>query len=310
MDNQNSSQIKNLVLDFMHLIGINPVEIEPEIWKAHIPETEKYFFNGFEEINFTFNRNIAETHRNLEYIAEGTYLLKKILERLISIPKVSKIYKCTEPQPITTIYSTLPNHIAPVTTFYKQDIIFNFKVLFSAESKFEKLYTVYASPYTSEIKILEEFVEIRLDKNYSEHPPYNILTEDISEEIIRFYLMSCQLLEQKITPSILELQNSSQKALNSELERYKAYINEQKEELQRKKQNVSFHLYFFQKEEEIDKLLQNIDLELEQKIQELKSKYQVSTTINLINAIILHIPVIGVPKYKISSTSQNLKKCN
>jgi hypothetical protein len=83
-----------------------------------------------------------------------------------------------------------------------------------------------------------------------------------------------------------------------ELQKFEAYLDEQKQELLKKKENVCFHLYFFQKEEEIDKLIGDLDKEHERKLAELKEKFALTVNICLINAIVLCVPTVGTSSLK------------
>ena len=62
------NKIQELVFSFMDMVNINRSEIEAGIWMAKIPAAEQAFFNGFETLKFTFDREKAELHRDLELI--------------------------------------------------------------------------------------------------------------------------------------------------------------------------------------------------------------------------------------------------
>ena len=83
-------------------------------------------------------------------------------------------------------------------------------------------------------------------------------------------------------------------------------MNEQKAELLQKKENVSFHLYFFQKEEEIDKLISNLEEERKRKLSDLEEKYKVKVNISLINAVVICTPESGNRK-SIGATAKIVK---
>ncbi|HEY9071430.1 MAG TPA: hypothetical protein VIV61_14320, partial [Candidatus Ozemobacteraceae bacterium] len=84
-----TSKIQALVFSFMDKVGITRTQSDAGVWSAYIPEAERAFFNGYEFLHFTFDRETAERRRELELICPGSFLLRKIVDRLVEIPKVS-----------------------------------------------------------------------------------------------------------------------------------------------------------------------------------------------------------------------------
>ena len=272
--------------------------VDKGIWVANIPESERTFFNGAEKISFTFDRELAEKHRDIELICDGSFLLRKIVERVAQVPKVSKIYSINTPE-------MPPNTIGIVTdkSYYRSKVAFNYKVSFEGERKDEKLYSVIGDTYGAGdgTATNEELFEPDMSE-YTEKPDPKIKVEEEGHDILKMYIESCQKLEKYIEPKIAELRQESEKDFEKEMKVFDAYLDEQKNELQKKKENVSFHLYFFQKEEEIDKLINNLEEERKRKFAELKDKYQIKINIDLIDAVVIGIPTIGVSSSKTRKT--------
>ncbi|MEW6710626.1 MAG: hypothetical protein AB1403_12445, partial [Candidatus Riflebacteria bacterium] len=122
-------------------------------------------------------------------------------------------------------------------------------------------------------------------------------------DLMRLYLQSCQELENQLAPDIAELKNWGVDQCDEELKKFEAYLNEQKKELLRKKENVCFHLYFFQKEEEIDKLINDLEEERNRKIRELKEKFALRVNVSLINAVVLCVPTVATSPGKVKKNS-------
>ena len=290
------NNISSLVFMFLNSLSISYKEIDKGIWVANIPESERTFFNGAEKISFTFDRELAEKHRDIELICDGSFLLRKIVERVAQVPKVSKIYSINTPE-------MPPNTIGIVTdkSYYRSKVAFNYKVSFEGERKDEKLYSVIADTASGVEKVNEELFEPDMSE-YTEKPDPKIKVEEEGHDILKMYIESCQKLEKYIEPKIAELRQESEKDFEKEMKVFDAYLDEQKNELQKKKENVSFHLYFFQKEEEIDKLINNLEEERKRKFAELKDKYQIKINIDLIDAVVIGIPTIGVSSSKTRKT--------
>lgn len=293
------TKISELIFSFLKMASIKYKEVEKGIWTAKIPEKERNFFNGSESITFTFERELAEKHRDIELISEGSFLLRKIVERIAEVPKVSRIFAIQAPE-------MPPNTIGIVTdkAHYRAKVAFNFKVSFDGEQRKEKLYSVIADTAGGNVSIDEKLFVPDM-KQYSSNPVSDIKIEDSGRDILRLYMESCQMLEKHIVPEIDKLKELSLEQYNDELKVFDAYLDEQKSELLKKKENVSFHLYFFQKEEEIDKLINNLEEERKRKIEDLKLKYRVNVNIDLIDVIVLEIPTIGETSSKTRKTSKS-----
>ena len=287
-----TNKIKEIVFSFFDMMGIKIIEIESGIWSAAIPESEHHFFNGCEEVKFTFERENAEKHRDLELICEGSFLLRKIIERLARVPKVSRLFATAEPEMAPSTNSTELRVVDSERVYYRQKVIFNFKVQFECDQRQEKLYSIEADPADSGLNLSQGLINIDMDK-FSETPQSGIKIEESGTDVLRLYLQSCQKLEQELVDEIKELKSWGEDQCKVELKKFEAYLDEQKQELLKKKDNVCFHLYFFQKEEEIDTLINNLESERQRKISELQDKFALKVNINLINAVVLCVPTIG-----------------
>ncbi|MBF0405954.1 MAG: hypothetical protein HQM10_01265 [Candidatus Riflebacteria bacterium] len=290
-----ANKIQELVLSFMKTLGINCNENQPGIWKAEIPASERTFFNGYEEYSFSFNREIAEKHRDIELVCDGSYLLKKITERLSSVPKVTRLFAKSQPEVSGT--PGKPGElllIAPGKYRYRQKISFHFKVSYICNHRNDNLFTVLVDPASNDVYLKENVEEFDLE-NYSENPDPGIPVEGTGEEILKLYLKACRRLEDEVAKKLDGMRTWVNAQFEIEKEKVREYIDEQKAELTRKKANVCFHLYFFQKEEEIEKMIADLESEKVRKIQELQEKYSMKIEISLINAVVLCIPTIGLP---------------
>ncbi|MBF0543516.1 MAG: hypothetical protein HQM08_03740 [Candidatus Riflebacteria bacterium] len=295
-----ANKIQELVLCFMKSLEIKCENDGKGIWRAKIIPSERTFFNGFEEYVFTFEREVAEKHRELELICDGSYLLKKIIERLASIPKVSRLFALTPPEP--------PSDggkvgelvlLAPGKCHYRQKINFHFKVSYVCNRRYDSLFTCLVDPASNEVYLKEGVNEIDMS-SYSETPNPDIPIEPTGEEILRLYLKACQILEEETEKKLGEIKSWAQTQFEYEKEKIEEFIDEQKAELEKKKANVCFHLYFFQKEEEIDKMINDLENEKLRKIQELQEKHSLKIEISLINAYVLCVPTLGIPASMVS----------
>lgn len=290
------NNVRELVFSFMKMTGMEPKEDCKGIWSVVVPENERNFFNGFGELRFTFDREKAEKQRDIQLACEGSFLLRKIIERLGSIPKVSRLFKKSSPE-LHPVHADEPNTLRVVTpgkVHYRQQVVFNFKVVMKCDTRDEKHFSAVADPACNEIYLREGLSEIDLDQ-YSETPDQGIPIYESGEDMLRLFLMTCRELEGRLSDQIIAIGGSSKQRFVSESEKIRKYLDEQKQELQKKKENVCFHLYFFQKEEEIEKLIRDLDNEYERKIRELKEKFELQVEISLINALILGVPTIGEP---------------
>lgn len=295
-----TNKIQELVFAFMDMVKIPCRVVEEGIWRITIPPEERAFFNGFEELSFTFDRQVAERHRDLEMIAEGSYLLKKIVERLIGIPKVSRLFKMAKPELPRIEPGKTPELrvISPGKAHYRQQVIFNFKVGFLTDDRRERLFSVLADPANHEIYLKEGLGDLDLTQ-YQETPEPGVPLEESGEDILRLYLQACRQLESTIGPEVEEIRTRNAEQFGVEFARYREFLEEQKKELLKKKENVCFHLYFFQKEEEIDRMIKDLESEHNRKVEELKEKFSLKVEVGLINAIVLCIPTVGVPASQI-----------
>ena len=132
------NDIQQLVLAFFNMQGIKCKESEEAIWVAQIPEKEQSFFNSGDTLRFTFNREKAELYRDVELICEGSFLLRKILEKLGSTPKVSRIFVGKQPDvPENSVVKSIAEKM-----HYKTTVAFNFKVSIQGDQVKDKLYSV------------------------------------------------------------------------------------------------------------------------------------------------------------------------
>lgn len=282
-----ANDIKSLVFSFLDSLNIKYTETAPDMWKAMVTPKEVAFFDGRTEYEFTFDRELAEKHRSLEFMSKGSFMLQKITNRLTASPKVARVFAIKEPE--------LPKGVLSVVTekpYYRTQLAFNFKVLIEGEKKDVKMLSVLSDISTGAIEVGEGFYEVDEEK-YSETPNPDYEIRDENQEILRLYIESCQQVEKEIAKDIKLFRAKNQEEYKKSLELFEDYLNDQKAELLKKKENLSFHLYFFQKEEEIDKLINDLEQQREQKIIELKEKYDLKVNVILINALMLCVPTLG-----------------
>ncbi len=295
-----TNKIKELVFSFMNMVGIKCHEVEAEVWAAKIPEKEQAFFNGFENLRFTFSREVAEVHRDIELICDGSFLLRKLIERLAEIPKASRLFSNKDPEvPQTGEGLRVVNSDS---VYYRQKVVFNYKVNFECDQRRERLFSIVTDPAGDKIDVNEGLIDIDL-KEFSEQPQPDVKIEESGPDILRLYLQSCRQLEDKLQHDIDELKDWGVAQCEEELQKFEAYLDEQKQELLKKKENVCFHLYFFQKEEEIDKLIRDLDEERNRKLNELKEKFSLKVNISLINAVVLCVPTVATSPGKVRKNS-------
>lgn len=290
------NKIRSIVFSFLDMAKIPYKEIRKGVWVANIPETEKNFFGNVSLLEFTFQRDLAEEHRNVELVCEGSFLLRKIIERMSVLPRVSRVFSKRIPE-------TPPQSLTVVTdsSYYRSKVVFNYKVTFHCEQNKDKLYSVLADTAFGVININDNLFEVDMNE-FSETPDSNLKIEDSGYDILKLYMEACQRLEDEILTDIKDLRCRSEEKYNQSIKVFDDYLDEQKNELLKKKENVSFHLYFFQKEEEIDKMLANLEEERKRKTAELQDKYKVKVSVTLINAVVLCIPTIGAASSKAKRT--------
>ncbi|MDD3377482.1 MAG: hypothetical protein PHF08_08510 [Candidatus Riflebacteria bacterium] len=290
------NKIRSIVFSFLDMAKIPYKEIRKGVWVANIPETEKNFFGNVSLLEFTFQRDLAEEHRNVELVCEGSFLLRKIIERMSVLPRVSRVFSKRIPE-------TPPQSLTVVTdsSYYRSKVVFNYKVTFHCEQNKDKLYSVVADTAFGVININDNLFEVDMNE-FSETPDSNLKIEDSGYDILKLYMEACQRLEDEILTDIKDLRCRSEEKYNQSIKVFDDYLDEQKNELLKKKENVSFHLYFFQKEEEIDKMLANLEEERKRKTAELQDKYKVKVSVTLINAVVLCIPTIGAASSKAKRT--------
>lgn len=301
------NKIKELVFSFLNMIGSKPKEAGDDVWHARVPESEQAFFNGFEVFKFTFTREQAENHRDLELICTGSYLLRKIIERLSEIPKASRLFSLAAPEVPTCSKGGKLRVLKSDKLYYRQQVIFNFKVQFECDQRRERIFSITADPESENLEVAEGLRSIDF-KDYSETPQEGIKLEDSGLDFLRVYLQSCQTLEQTIQAEIEELKVWGEEQCAEQLNKFEAYLDEQKQELLKKRENVSFHLYFFQKEEEIDKLIDNLEQERRRKLSELGDKFALKVNISLINAVVLCVPTVATSPAKGRATKKPADK--
>ena len=290
------NKIRSIVFSFLDMAKIPYKEIRKGVWVANIPETEKNFFGNVSLLEFTFQRDLAEEHRNVELVCEGSFLLRKIIERMSVLPRVSRVFSKRIPE-------TPPQSLTVVTdsSYYRSKVVFNYKVTFQCEQNKDKLYSVVADTAFGVININDNLFEVDMNE-FSETPDSNLKIEDSGYDILKLYMEACQRLEDEILTDIKDLRCRNEEKYNQSIKVFDDYLDEQKNELLKKKENVSFHLYFFQKEEEIDKMLANLEEERKRKTAELQDKYKVKVSVTLINAVVLCIPTIGAASSKAKRT--------
>lgn len=290
------NKIRSIVFSFLDMAKIPYKEIRKGVWAANIPETEINFFGNVSVFEFTFQRELAEEHRNIELLCEGSFLLRKIIERMSVLPRVSRVFSKRIPE-------TPPQSLTVVTdsSYYRSKVVFNYKVTFHCEQNKDKLYSVVADTAFGVININHNLFEVDMNE-FSETPDSNLKIEDSGYDILKLYMEACQRLEDEILTDIKDLRCRSEEKYNQSIKVFDDYLDEQKNELLKKKENVSFHLYFFQKEEEIDKMLANLEEERKRKTAELQDKYKVKVSVTLINAVVLCIPTIGAASSKAKRT--------
>lgn len=290
------NKIRSIVFSFLDMAKIPYKEIRKGVWAANIPETEMNFFGNVSLLEFTFQRELAEEHRNIELVCEGSFLLRKIIERMSVLPRVSRVFSKRIPE-------TPPQSLTVVTdsSYYRSKVVFNYKVTFQCEQNKDKLYSVVADTAFGVININDKLFEVDMNE-FSETPDSNLKIEDSGYDILKLYMEACQRLEDEILTDIKDLRCRSEEKYNQSIKVFDDYLDEQKNELLKKKENVSFHLYFFQKEEEIDKMLANLEEERKRKTAELQDKYKVKVSVTLINAVVLCIPTIGTASSKAKRT--------
>lgn len=288
------NKIRDLVLSFMDLVGITHEPAGEGIWRIRIPESERAFFNGFEELSMTFDRELALKHRDLELVGEGSYMLRKIIDRLEVIPRVSRLFATMPPElpPADPTSGTTLRVVSSGKAYYRQQVLFNFKVGINCDVRQERHFTALADPARHDISLTEGLGDLDVS-SYTEQPDPDMPIAESGEEHLRLYLKACRQLEEKIEEELRDMRAWADEQFQAEFAKVNQFLEDQKRELLKKKENVCFHLYFFQKEEEIDKMIADLDHEQERKRAEIRDKFKVSAEVQLINALVLCIPTIG-----------------
>ncbi len=287
------TDIKNMVLGFMDSIKVSVTGGDDGIYRAQVPPNERVFFNEVEVYTFTFDRETAQKCREAEYLGDGSYFLRRILERLSAVPKVSRLFRQGEPETVTPApaTATAPGNSLRVLqlgqSFYRQQVLFTFKVIYSGHCRVAELVSVLVDPFTGTVSFLDEMPDLT---NFSEEADTSITVHEQTDELLKSYLQTLAQIEAKIKPQIDTMREQAKDLLKAELIRIDQYFDEQKRELQQKKENVYFHLYFFQKEEEIDKMMRDLESERARKTQEMAEKYELKIEVVLVNALVLCIP--------------------
>lgn len=286
-----ANNIQQLVLSFFNMQGIKCQEAEEGIWVAEVPKKEAEFLNSNGTLRFTFDREKAELYRDVEMLCEGSFLLGKIIEKLASAPKVSRLFVAHQSEvPEASGVKSIAEKM-----HYKSSVAFNFRVSIDSDQKSEMLYSVVEDPCDSSLKVNDSLFAVNLE-DYSEKADPRIKLDEPGPEILKVYLQACQRLEESIQEEVEKYRKIGRDKCREDMKIFDDYLNDQKAELLQKKENVSFHLYFFQKEEEIDKLIRNLEEERKRKLTELEEKYRVKVNISLINAVILCVPESGVSR--------------
>lgn len=295
------NNIQQLVTAFFNMQGVKCKEAEDNVWVAEIPEKDQNYYNCGGLLRFTFDKEKAELHRDIEMVSEGSFLLRKIIEKLEKTPKVSRLFVGNLPQ---LAGDSVVRSIAE-KMHYKARVAFNFKVVLECDVKEEKLYSVVEDSSDSSLKVNDSLFVVDLE-NYSEKPDPRVKLNEPGPEVLKVYLQACQKLEEAVQGEIERFRKIGQDKCREDMKVFDDYLNEQKAELLQKKENVSFHLYFFQKEEEIDKLISNLEEERKRKLSELEEKYKVKVNISLINAVVICTPESGNRK-SIGATAKIVK---
>lgn len=288
------NNVRDLVFAFMDMAGITYEPAEEDCWLVHIPEAERAFFNGFEEVTITFNRDLALKHRELELLGEGSYMLRKIIDRLEIIPRVSCLFAQTPPElpPADPKAGLTLRVLSSGKAYYRQKIQFNFKVSINCDIRQEKYFSVLADPAQHDISLEEGLSDLDME-SFSEQPAPDMPIADATEDHLRLYLRSCRELEARIAEELVSKRTWADQQFRAEFDKVNEFLEDQKRELLKKKENVCFHLYFFQKEEEIDKMIADLVHEQERKKAEIREKFKVYAEIQLINALVICVPTIG-----------------
>ncbi|NLM17244.1 MAG: hypothetical protein GX221_05960 [Candidatus Riflebacteria bacterium] len=268
-------RVKKVFFNFLDTQKIPYKEENPEVWLAEPPKDKQSLLNGAEEFRFTFNKNIAELHRNIEYISENSYSFRKVVEKISSEPKAAKVRLKTDGNAKGIKWT--------------EDAVFNFKVSMVGGNVKDMLFHTVCDLGAKTIELneglfapeKEKYIDCSKDSNSKASSP---------TEILRYYLMSCNNLETYLLNEIKEKSKSAENKYKEELAAYNTYLDEEKKELETKKDNSGFHLYFFQKEEEIDKMISNLEKDRKEKTAELREKFKLKTKISLISAIIIERP--------------------
>ncbi|HQG28136.1 MAG TPA: hypothetical protein PLY73_06225, partial [Candidatus Ozemobacteraceae bacterium] len=233
--------------------------------------------------------------------------LRKIVDRLVEIPKVSRLFSAAAPELPSS--SGQPGDLRVISgckAHYRQQVLFHFRVSVSAEQRRELLFSALADPAKREISLKEGLSGIDLNE-FSEKPDPSLPIQESGEDLVRLYLQACRTLESSLEEHIRELQAESEEAYQQELAKVQEYLEDQKRELLKKRENVCFHLYFFQKEEEIDRMMRELEAEQARKIEELKEKHALKIQVSLINAVVLCIPTLGMPTGQTARRTRDAK---
>lgn len=294
---QKSLDLKEFVSSAVKLSGGTVKKIEENLLEIHIPDDTSEDSQHSKRLKkVAFDPEVALDYPDSEFLTFGSPILENIISLSSKRGLVSQFYITglnleyyqlikQVKRNISLGNCDISSYTEKVFMFYY--LLFNFKTTYLSDEKEEEIRSIIIDMSNGQVS--RQIFDLITEDNISEKEYYSFPDYPLKVDTLKAYIMARQKIEKKIIPIIKDKQNSLIKRREKEINIINNFYDDTKDEIEESlnKQDLSD-----EKKKMILDRLKLIEIERERRITELKDKYKIETSLELINSAIISQPKI------------------
>ncbi len=269
-----------------------------EYYEADMPRELTDRLGVSNPIRYTLEKSVAQSHTDIHYADRGTPFFKKIMASISQSASVTRGYF-----PFPAEGEIQAPDAAGIQEFFRTRKIDGVQVDGIRPvyiPKIELQFHLNIQSQCSESLISKEIFDA-LDispiaalpaglKKPCKQPSRKVEEVYLQENIISVFLRVLKTIESRIKQQVENVYHENSKGFELEKGKVNQFYEMVKEELEDRKESLYYHLYFFQKEEKINKIILEQEKEWDLKLKINQLKYRFKAFLDIFNAYIYFFP--------------------
>ncbi|MFZ3590554.1 hypothetical protein ACOI1C_15200 [Bacillus sp. DJP31] len=284
-------QLQQFVTEIFEELGGLVEPIEYALCSVLIPEEYTHYFQNKSEIMLAFDFEVAQENPGAEFVTFGSFILEQLLAILhrqaVSSLRFAEVERLEVGNSIKKITDFLKNESGKISVENERPVlgvwaVFQYQITYLAEEKIETSEQVWINLLTNKISSIMKKEQNRITYKNKSLYPYPV---PVPINLSNALNVTTTYLKQ----SVEQNNYSNPVALEKDVTRITDYYTELLHENDKRASRMGLSE---EKKREITEKSDTIILERDKQLQEIHTKYNGQTEVNLDNAILYFIPIL------------------